>query len=276
MPETSTQLQVEAGDRESATVADRFTLAAMLRRAPVVEKERFIEDACRDKVVLDLGCVRHSAEFATSDPNWLHGRIFLVAARTVGVDYLAEEVEKLKNTKYHIVWGDVTRPLPIDEQFDVIVAGDLIEHVTNFEGFFENCRRLLRKDGRLIITTPNPFYSGEFHYIAFKRQFIINPEHTCWIDPQALAQLAARFSFTIEQAHYLNQAWNFANFLCENRNNQYDIHSGVWSDQSFASKVKRHALALFFNLFYRPFRYLTGGKTRLVGYADYVAVLRRM
>ena len=48
------------------------------------------------KNVLDIGCIRHSAEFAVSDPNWLHKKISTAASRTLGVDYLPDEVEKLR------------------------------------------------------------------------------------------------------------------------------------------------------------------------------------
>ena len=29
----------------------------------------------------------------------------------------------------------------------------------------------------------NPFYREQYFYVAFKNSLIVNPEHTCWIDP---------------------------------------------------------------------------------------------
>ncbi len=94
---------------------------------------------------MDLGCVRHDASFA-NNPNWLHNKIRNVAQNVVGIGFLARDVEKLRNLGYNIIYGDVTKPLNLSEQFDVIVAGDLIEHLSNFEGFFMNCTTFLKKE----------------------------------------------------------------------------------------------------------------------------------
>ena len=41
------------------------------------------------------------------------------------------------------------------EQFDVIVAFEVIEHVQNYEAFLIECRRVLKRNGLLICSTPN-------------------------------------------------------------------------------------------------------------------------
>lgn len=255
---------------------DSFDLADRLNRTKDVVKEDFIMDKCKNMHVLDLGCIRHNADFAFQDPNWLHGKIKQVAKRLVGVDYLLGDIEKLNTAGYNIVYGDVTKPLEIsDDAFDVIVAGDLIEHLTNFEGFFENCRRFLKPNGFLIITTPNPFYAGEFHYIAFKQHILINPEHTCWIDPLALVQLSKRFNFNVENIYYINRSWNLGNLICQKKNNQYDILNGKWVNNNFVLKVLRVLISHLFNLFYVPFRFFSGSMSHLVRHSDYLAVLKR-
>lgn len=268
-------MQALESQEYAKNIMDRFQLARMLKSSPPVGKEQFIEQCCRGKSVLDLGCIRHSAEFAATDPNWLHRRIHRVAARVVGVDYLPAEVEKLRNSEFHIICADVTRPLPLQEQFDVIVAGDLIEHLDNFQGFFGNCTRLLKPGGSLIITTPNPFFAGQFHFVALKRYFLINPEHTCWIDPQALSQLAARFGFAIAEAHYLRRSWQLPHLISESESNQYDILTGRWTNRSFHAKVLRRLVPVFFWLVYWPYKMLSGASTRLVAYSDYLAVLKK-
>jgi len=44
------------------------------------------------------------------------------------------------------------------DKFDLIVATEVIEHVRNPKEFVENCFKLLKTDGRLILTTPNKDY----------------------------------------------------------------------------------------------------------------------
>jgi SAM-dependent methyltransferase len=44
------------------------------------------------------------------------------------------------------------------KSFDSIIAGELIEHLENPASFLRGCRSILRDDGRLLLTTPNPYH----------------------------------------------------------------------------------------------------------------------
>ncbi len=252
---------------------DKYELASQLKNAKPVCKDIFIQQKCSGKSVLDLGCIRHNAEYALKDPNWLHQKIRTVASEVVGIDYLPEEIEKLNARGYEIVFGDVTKPLLITKKFDIIVAGDLIEHLTSFEGFFENCTRCLKPGGELIITTPNPFYSGEFHFVSFNQNYLINPEHTCWIDPQALSQLARRFGYVIGEIYFLKDPWCLKDIIWESKSNQYDIINGNWTNESLRYKIIRKIGGNIFSLLYWPIKLCTA-HTDLVRYSDYLAVLK--
>lgn len=222
-----------------------------------------------------MGCIRHSADFALKDKNWLHNKIKYVAKKVVGVDYLPSEIEKLKAYGYDIVFGDVNKLLNIDENFDVIVAGDLIEHLTNFEGFFGNCNKLLSPHGILIITTPNPFYTDKFHFVSFKKTFIANPEHTCNIDPQTLSQLSGRFGYVIDEMYYIKNSWGLGRIICDTNYHEYDILNAKWVNDSFKFKILRGMMRTVFNIFYIPYKIFSGTNTKLVRYGDYLAVLHK-
>ncbi|PKL70339.1 MAG: hypothetical protein CVV30_02985 [Methanomicrobiales archaeon HGW-Methanomicrobiales-1] len=254
---------------------DKFELAKLIKTSEVIEKVAFIQNRCRGKSILDLGCIRHNAEFAKKDPNWLHQKIKEVAKNVIGIDYLENEVKKLKDMGYDIRFGDVTQPLTFNERFDVIVAGDIIEHLSNFDGFFENCLKYLKDDGILIISTPNPFFTDEFHYVSFKRNYIINPEHTCWIDPQALSQLSQRYNLAITELHFIKNPWSLKNLICENENYQYDILNDKWIDNSSTFPLLRYTICKTFGIFYYLYKRVLFTNTKLVGYSDYLAVLKR-
>ena len=254
---------------------DKFELAKHIKNTRVIEKVSFIQNLCRGKTVLDLGCIRHSAKFATTDPNWLHNKIREVAHCVIGIDYLQDEVKQLNGRGYDIRYGDVTKPLPLDEKFEVIVAGDLIEHLSNFDGFFENCMKLLKNDGILIISTPNPFYIDEFHYVSLKQIYLINPEHTCWIDPQALLQLSQRYHFTLSDIYFIEHSWNLSDLICEKKGCEYDILNSTWNDTSPSGEIGRRYVSILFNIFYIPFKFLFFRNTKLVRYSDYLAILKR-
>ena len=241
---------------------------------PVI-KEFIIQERCHEKDVLDLGCIRHNADFILNNPDCLHNKIRRTAKSVLGVDCLADEVKRLRNSGYNIICADVTKRLNMEEQYDVIVAGDLIEHLINFEGFFDNCARLLKPDGILILTTPNPFYSGEYHYIAFKERFLVNPEHTCWIDPQCMMQLVGRFGFSIREAFYIKKSWRLEVIISQTKNNTYDILKDTWINNSFRFKLMRFFILKLFSLFYYPYKFLTIANSRLVKYSDYLVILEK-
>ena len=253
---------------------NKFLLAEKVKNSGSVDKTEFLQEKCRNKRVLDLGCIRHDADSALNDPNWMHKKIKDVASEIVGVDYLPDEIRKLKQRGYDIVFGDVTKPLDLPGKFDVIVAGDLIEHLTNFEGFFDNCKKSLKPGGILIISTANPFYSGEFHYLAFKKNFLVNPEHTCWIDPICLAQLCERFGLSIDEIHYVKNSWKLGTMICETKNRQYDIYKSKWSNDSFSFKVFRVMFSKVFSVFYALYKFFSGTGSALVRHSDYIAVLK--
>ena len=255
---------------------DKFELAEMLKSAKPIDREVYISEACRGKSVLDLGCIRHSAEFALKDADWLHKKIKGTAKKVVGVDYLPEEIAKVNANGYDVVLGDVTKPLELKEKFDVIVAGDLLEHLANMEGFFSNCKMLLKQDGALIITTPNPFYCQLFHYIALKKSFMVNPEHTCWVDPLCLLQLSRRFGFAVSEAAYIVKSWPMSGLMCETKKHPYDIINCRWENEPAGFRIKRIIVEQIFGVWYFLFRHLTGASSMLCRYSDYLAVLKKI
>ena len=207
---------------------------------------------CKNKSVLDIGCVNHSIGRTEFD-NWLHGKIKDVARKLVGVDFLKEEVEELNKAGYEVICADVTKPLKVDEQFDVIMVGNLIEHLSDFAGFFKNLNKYLKEDGMVLISTANPFYMEQYFYSAFKNEVLINPEHTCWIDPVALEQLAARFEFKTEKVYWIKNGWPLSKVICSGQNRRYDMITGKWvvKKKSAFENIVTPLLVTLFKLFWR-------------------------
>lgn len=154
----------------------------------------------RDSTVLDIGCVRHElASQEWRDPpagEFLHADLSRHAERVTGMDLIEEEVERMRAEGYDVVVGNA-ESFEFDRTFDVIVAGELIEHLSNPGLFLDNCRENLSDDGQLILTTPNP---RRFHMVLWYlsgREHHANPEHTMWFDHYVLRELAQRSGFKI-------------------------------------------------------------------------------
>ncbi|MDD3083792.1 MAG: class I SAM-dependent methyltransferase [Candidatus ainarchaeum sp.] len=59
------------------------------------------------------------------------------------------------------------------QKFDLIVSFEGIEHFKNPKKFLRECKKLLKKNGKIIISTPrkphgNPFHIKEYDYDEFK------------------------------------------------------------------------------------------------------------
>jgi ubiquinone/menaquinone biosynthesis C-methylase UbiE len=87
-------------------------------------------------------------------------RIFPQLSLT-GLDCVPERAESMDETVYQERICAFADSLPfVDESFDVIVAGEFIEHVPGpkVEPTLHEFFRVLRLRGRLLLTTPNPNY----------------------------------------------------------------------------------------------------------------------
>jgi len=169
-------------------------------------KFTIIQPYVQGKEVLDIGVVQHDIG-ATEKETWLHGLLAKHAKSIVGIDIDKERVEYLKKRGFDILLRDAQN-FDLGRKFDVIVAGDIIEHLVNFEGFLKSIKKHMRKDGLLIITTPNVFFYRRFLQTLFRGRPILNPEHTCWFDEETIRQLVSRYGLEVKKIVYsANEGW---------------------------------------------------------------------
>ena len=162
-------------------------------------KINFIIQYCEGKKVLDLGCVEHNLE-SSSNTNWIHRAVKEKAAEVLGLDYLKEEVEELNKKGYNILHGNA-ESFDLARKFDVIIAGDLIEHLNNYGDFIKCCVKHMHSESLLIITSANPWHWPKVIRSSF-REVPINLEHTCWMTPNCLKQLCQRYGLIICNTRY--------------------------------------------------------------------------
>ncbi len=99
------------------------------------------------KRVLDVGC----------SSGYLARPLVERGCTVVGVEQDERAAEAAQDVCTEVLVGDVeTMDLPFPEgSFDVVLCGDLIEHLRAPERLLARVRPLLRDDGRLVLTTPN-------------------------------------------------------------------------------------------------------------------------
>lgn len=173
------------------------TLERLTVGAPV-DRVDFMAELCRDKRVLDIGSLDETALAKRDTEHWLHGRLSKVAAKVVGIDCSdslpTEGVTTGPNSR--IYKGDAVDPiLPAgsDEQIDVIVAGEFIEHIEAPLAFLKAMKR--RFPGReLVLSTPNGLAFSNTLLGAIRRE-AQHPDHVHAFTFKILNTLAARAQF---------------------------------------------------------------------------------
>jgi 2-polyprenyl-3-methyl-5-hydroxy-6-metoxy-1,4-benzoquinol methylase len=172
---------------------------------PAFSVQEFLSGYVKDKTVLDLGCVEHTASAEASD-FWLHAHLVRTAKSVLGVDILEKDVQELRERGYNIVCADATAD-SLNQTFDVIVAGELIEHVLNPGGLLTNMLRHLNEDGRLIITTPHPFYLLNSLVPMFSKQSSFwHPDHVAWYEPYVLGGMLRKTGYELEACYYFTRS----------------------------------------------------------------------
>jgi SAM-dependent methyltransferase len=159
----------------------------------------FLLPLVEGKKVLDIGATELVGTLNKQKrERWIHGRIAEVAERLVGLDVSAEQVEVLRTEGFDMRVGDAeTFELP--ETFDVIVAGELIEHLSNPGCFLDRARAHLRTGGILALTTPNR-YSTQSILAVLKtgthpRYEKPIAKHVAYFDSDSLTSLLERHGF---------------------------------------------------------------------------------
>jgi SAM-dependent methyltransferase len=133
--------------------------------------------------VLDLGCRYGALTRAYAEGN-----------DVVGVDVDRDALAEAAKLGIETRWADVEQPLPFeDESFDVVVAGELLEHVRDPERLVAEARRLLRPGGRLVGSVPNAFrLMNRLRFLAGLPPER-DPTHLHMFTPRDVAALLAAF-----------------------------------------------------------------------------------
>jgi 2-polyprenyl-3-methyl-5-hydroxy-6-metoxy-1,4-benzoquinol methylase len=191
--------QISQDPNSTAAIAARRESVVKASGRPLVkDRVEYLCSLAAGKEVLDVGVVEHTRA-ASQSPNWLHRRLCSVSKRCLGVDILQEEVEYLKTQGFDVLCHDLTQK-PLPEAFDLIVCGELLEHLDAPGLFINNLVQILRPLGKLVLTVPNPWYANVIFKNMFRSQvFVDSVDHVGWFDPWILSELAERNQLQLDQ-----------------------------------------------------------------------------
>jgi SAM-dependent methyltransferase len=176
-----------------------FSQLAMMHRlppAPLVPRVSWLASrAAGQRVVhvgfVDTGCEEMQGRAGT----WLHGHLATTAKSLIGLDVDAVGVEAARSRGYEAYEIDCRRPDDIRAlelaPADVVLAGEVIEHLDDPGAFLDGLHELCAPGGSLILTTPNPV--GLLNTFALLAGYEINhPDHVTMFTWRTLTNLMRR------------------------------------------------------------------------------------
>jgi 2-polyprenyl-3-methyl-5-hydroxy-6-metoxy-1,4-benzoquinol methylase len=169
-------------------------------------KAELLERRISGRRVLHLGAVgeTYSDPQARIDlaPESVHAWITAVAAECVGVDYDAGSVKALteSGTFDNLICADVTtltrEEIPL-EHIDVVVIGDIIEHLSRPGDMLDAMHNFIDEGTEVVLTTPNALALPVF-LRHLRDQEIEGVDHVASFNRASLENLLTRHGWRIE------------------------------------------------------------------------------
>lgn len=185
----------------------------LLRRKTVISKMfmEHVKDEISGKRVLDIGICEHDFSFIDKE-NWRHKFMAGNSEYCLGIDILDDILEELKRRGYNVRKADATSEEYLGERFDVVFIGDVLEHVSRPVDLLLFARRHLLPEGKIFVTTPNPFYFYRFWETIRDGVPMDNLDHVSYVTPTSALELGRRAG--LELARYIffkgsNRRWKY-------------------------------------------------------------------
>ena len=174
----------------------------------LVNRVEYLQILCNNKSVLHLGAT--DAPFtkkSATNGELLHFMLGKVSKKLIGLDCDLEMISWLaehfgvKNIKHGNIENLEDYP---QNNFDVILAGEIFEHLSNPGKALDSIRSIISPTAKLVITVPNA-YSVKGFLRAIARHELIHPDHTLHHSPHTLKSLLERHGFkVIKYFSYVN------------------------------------------------------------------------
>jgi len=158
-------------------------------------REELIKKLIAGKDVLDIGSLGQTGTYSLWNDVFRNS----TCKSLTGIDL--DDAHETATSNFDVTPSDLTSDSRIvfgnmetyqfHKQFDVIVAGDLIEHVNNQGLFLQNVHRHLKENGVFVLTTPNSKWLTGF--------LKPNVTHNLWHDEYTLRRVLTVNGFRIDK-----------------------------------------------------------------------------
>jgi SAM-dependent methyltransferase len=174
------------------------------RRMPLVlDRHRWLENLCArtSGEVAHLGCADspYTAQLLASG-GLLHPRLARVA-RVTGIDVDGPALELMRQAlpQERLLNLDVSTGGSESERgrYELVIAGEVLEHVPDADAFLRGCGSLLAPGGTLCVTVPNAC-CPKIGLRALAGRESVHPDHRVYFGPRTLERTLAGAGFELD------------------------------------------------------------------------------
>lgn len=169
---------------------------------PPVRREPWILERCAGRRVLHVGCTDYPfTEPKFANGTLLHQDLAKVAGRLVGIDLDAASVGFLTAKgvpDIHVADAAKVKDLlgRIGFEPEVVVAGEVVEHLDEPQAFLRGLREAMPADSRLIVSIPNAFFYLGILGIFLGREKV-HPDHVAYYSVGTITETLRRAGFQV-------------------------------------------------------------------------------
>jgi SAM-dependent methyltransferase len=174
------------------------------QRMPLLESRAdWLERLCARTAgpVAHVGCADspYTTELLATD-SLLHARLVRVAEVT-GIDVDTHALELLREAlpDQRLLDLDITAGVPESERgrYELVIAGEVLEHVPDADEFLHGCGLLLAPEGRLCVTVPNAC-CPKVGLRSLAGRESVHPDHRVYYGPRTLRRTLAGAGFELQ------------------------------------------------------------------------------
>lgn len=177
----------------------------MIMRLPNIscrDRESFFLERAAGKKTLHLGCADWPfTKERLQKKELLHCKLANSTQELFGVDIASEGVEILKSAGYQNLF--ILNPEKdlfenFQQKFEIIIAGEVLEHVGNPQTFLKSVSPVFDVGSRLLISVPNFASIKRFPRLLLKSE-IVHPDHLFYFSYFTLKKLLNISGFEISE-----------------------------------------------------------------------------
>jgi SAM-dependent methyltransferase len=171
----------------------------------LASRDDFLLQVCKGKKVMHLGATDSPfTEEAALRGELLHQKLATVARELRGMDVDPSAIALLRERFgiHNIECVDLAScPVALASEAEVVMCCDIVEHVNNPGILFENCSRLCRPGGELVVSTINAL-SIKVSLRALLGREAVHPDHVAYYSFATLKVLLGRYGFEAQACRY--------------------------------------------------------------------------